>query len=113
MDKVVEFGLDYYVEVIFEISMDVMKELFVENTLRGIVDVWINVVFDIGLFKEGCDDVMKLRSVDDIFIVLEDNIVILSILKVSKFFFVFERIITSWEKTFGVVNDVVEMVFKV
>ena len=113
LDKVVELGLDHYAEAISEISTDATKELSVENTLRGIADVWTNVVLDTGPFKEGRDDVMKLRSADDIFTALEDNTVTLSTLKASKFFSVFERTITSWEKTLGVVNDVVEMVLKV
>ncbi|CEG01942.1 Dynein heavy chain [Ostreococcus tauri] len=113
LDKVVELGLDHHAEAISEISTDATKELSVENTLRGIANEWTNIALDTGPFKEGRDDVMKLRSAEDIFNALEDHTVTLSTLKASKFFSVFEHTITSWEKTLGMVNDVVEMVLKV
>lgn len=113
LDKVVELGLDQYAEVISEISTDATKELAIESTLRGIADAWTSITLDTGPFKEGRDDIVKLRSAEDIFTTLEDHTVTLSTLKASKFFSVFEQTITSWEKTLSLVNDVVEMVLKV
>ena len=113
LDKVVALGLDQYAEIISEISTDATKELAVESTLRGIADAWTSITLDTGPFKEGRDDIIKLRSAEDIFTTLEDHTVTLSTLKASKFFSVFEEMITSWEKTLTLVNDVVEMVLKV
>jgi len=113
LDKVVELGLDNYAESISEISNDATKELSVENTLRNIASAWVDIALDTGPFKEGRDDVMKLRSAEEIFTSLEDHTVTLSTLKASKFFAVFERTITSWEKALALVNEVIEMVLKV
>ena len=113
LDKVVELGLDHYAESISEISNDATKELSVENTLRKIAHTWVDLFLDTGPFKDGREDIIKLRSAEEIFTCLEDQTVTLSTLKASKFFAVFEHTIVSWEKALGLVNDVIEMVLKV
>ena len=55
----------------------------------------------------------KLRSTEDIFAALEDNTVMLSTMKASKFFVVFEKDITHWEQTLSAVTEVIEMVQQV
>ena len=111
--RVVELGLDQCAETISEISDDATKELAVDKTLESISDSWKHISLDTGPYKEERNDVMKLRSADEIFSILEDHTVTLSTLKASKFFSVFEDVITCWERALRMVNDVIEMVLKV
>jgi len=113
LDKVVELGLDNYAENISEISNDATKELSVENTLRNIANSWVDLTLDTGPFKDGREDIIKLRSAEEIFTCLEDQTVTLSTLKASKFFAVFEHTIIVWEKALTSVNDVIEVILKV
>ena len=56
---------------------------------------------------------MKLRSTEDVFAALEDNVVTLSTMKASKFFLVFERLITHWEQSLSLVSEMIESIQKV
>ena len=98
LDRVVQLGLDQHAQFISETSTDATKELAVENTLADIANAWTTINLDTGRFREGRDDVYKLKSADEIFTQLEDNTVTLSALKASKFYLVFERTIVSWRK---------------
>lgn len=55
----------------------------------------------------------KLRSAEDAFAALEDNTVMLSTMKASKFFTVFEKDITKWEQTLSLVSEMIEMIQQV
>ena len=55
----------------------------------------------------------KLRSTEDAFAALEDNTVMLSTMKASKFFTVFEQDITKWEQTLSLVSEMIEMIQQV
>ena len=113
LDRVVQLGLDQHAQFISETSTDATKELAVENTLADIANAWTTINLDMGQFREGRDDVYKLKSAEEIFTQLEDNTVTLSALKASKFYLVFERTIVSWEKTLSLVDDTIELVLKV
>lgn len=55
----------------------------------------------------------KLRSTEEVFAALEDNTVTLSTMKASRFFAVFEKDITHWEKTLALVSETIELVLTV
>ena len=55
----------------------------------------------------------KLRSTEEVFAALEDNMVTLSTMKASRFFAVFEKDITHWEKTLSLVSETIELVLTV
>ena len=55
----------------------------------------------------------KLRSTEEVFAALEDNMVTLSTMKASRFFAVFEKDITLWEKTLSLVSETIELVLTV
>ena len=112
LGKVTELGLHHHGEYIAEMSTSATKELAIENSLAAIEAVWQDLDLDMVPFKEG-RDVFKLRSTDDVFAALEDNIVTLSTMKASKFFMVFEATITSWEQKLSLVSEMVEIIQKV
>ena len=55
----------------------------------------------------------KLRSTDDIFAALEENTVMLSTMKASKFFIVFEKDIMHWERTLSHISETIEIILQV
>ena len=112
LGKVTELGLHLHGEYIAEMSTNATKELAIENSLASIEAVWQELELDMVPFKEG-RDVYKLRSTEDVFAALEDNIVTLSTMKASKFFMVFETTITSWEQKLSLVSEMIEIIQKV
>ena len=112
LGKVTELGLHLHDEFIAEMSTNATKELAIENSLLYIKETWGGLSLDMTRAKEG-RDVFKLRSTEDLFAALEDNIVTLSTMKASKFFVVFESTITSWEQKLMLVSEMVDLVLKV
>lgn len=58
-------------------------------------------------------DTFKLRSTEDLFAALEDNIVTLSTMKASKYYVVFEKQINYWEQSLSLVSEMVEIMLQV
>ena len=112
LGKVTEIGLHNHDEFIGEMSTNATKELAMEKTLEGIEETWRALDMDMVPFREG-KEIYKLRSTEDVFAALEDNIVTLSTMKASKYFVVFETPINAWEQKLGLVSEVVEIVQKV
>ncbi|GFH10192.1 uncharacterized protein HaLaN_05461 [Haematococcus lacustris] len=55
----------------------------------------------------------KLRSTEEVFAALEEHSVLLSTMKASKFFVVFEKDISYWEKTLSHISETVEIILQV
>lgn len=84
----------------------------IESALEKIAATWDVLCLDMVVLREG-QDIMKLRSADDVFAALEDNVVTLSTMKASKFFMVFEAQITKWEQCLSLVSEMIEAIIKV
>ena len=97
------------VEFIAELSVNATKELAIENNLKAIVTTWGGLTLDRVEYKQ----TYKLRSTEDIFAALEENIVTLSTMKASKYFVVFEKDITYWEKTLSHISEMIEIILQV
>lgn len=101
-----------HAEYIGELSTNATKEFAIESALEKIAATWEVLMLDMVPFKEG-QDVMKLRSAEDVFAALEDNVVTLSTMKASKFFMVFEQQINRWEQSLSLVSEMIESIIKV
>lgn len=110
--RVTALRLDQFSEKISELSNNASKELGIEQSLENIRKTWDELELDIVPYRED-KEVFKLRSTEDIFTALEDNIVQLSQMKASRFFVTFEQSITQWEQSLSLVSEVLEMVLKV
>ena len=84
-------------------------EASTDRTVQGITTTWASLVLDMAEYKA----TYKLRSTEEVFAALEDNMVTLSTMKASRFFAVFEKDITHWEKTLSLVSETVELVLTV
>lgn len=77
--------------------------------MQGIATTWAGLGLDMAEYKA----TYKLRSTEEVFAALEDNMVTLSTMKASRFFAVFEKDITHWEKTLSLVSETIELVLTV
>lgn len=77
--------------------------------VQGIATTWASLGLDMAEYKA----TFKLRSTEEVFAALEDNMVTLSTMKASRFFAVFEKDITLWEKTLSLVSETIELVLTV
>lgn len=109
LDSVVQLGLATHAEFITEMSTNATKELAIENSLQAIAEVWETLELDMVEYKA----TYKLRSTEDVYAALEDNVVTLSTMKASKFFVVFEKPITHWEQQLSLVSEMVEIILQV
>lgn len=112
LEKVLEYGLDQYAEIISNMSGAASKELSIEQGLSSIKDSWNVLELDIVGYKED-RGYFKLRSTDPIFELLEDNQVTLSSMKASKFSVAFEQQIDYWERTLSHIIESIELVLQV
>ena len=113
LGRVSELHLENFVDKIGELSSNATKELQIEISLQKIDEKWAANDLDIVPFKEGAAGMYKLRSTEDIFNDLEENIVMLSTMKSSRFFLVFETDILKWEQGLSLVSEMVEIVLQV
>ena len=112
LEKVTELRLDQHAEFIGEMSGNATKELAIEVQLEAIAEVWKVLELDMVPYKDS-KDVFKMRSTEDIFAALEDNIVTLSTMKASKYYMVFEKQINYWEQSLSLVSEMIEIMLQV
>ena len=110
LSKVVDLGLPNYGELVSSLSNSASKELMVERAVIGLQNTWSSMELDIMKYK---NDYLKLRSADDIFAALEDNVVTLSTMKASKFAVSFLPELEKWEATLSLVSETIEAVLSV
>ena len=104
--SIVRLGLHLHSEFIAELSTNASKELAIEGGINKIAEAWRELPLDLGPYKA----TFRLKSTEEVFQALEDNVVSLSTMKGSKYFTVFEKPITHWEKTLGRISETVEKV---
>jgi len=108
--KVVDLGLPNFGELVGSLSNAASKELMVERAVTGLEATWSAMDMDIQKYKT---DYLKLRSADDVFASLEDNVVTLSTMKASKFALSFLPELEKWEQTLALVSETIECILNV
>eukprot|EP00899_Mesostigma_viride_P014884 jgi/Mesvir1/23397/Mv21091-RA.2 len=110
--KVTELHLENFADQIGELSVNASKELAIEQALASVKETWQTMELDMGIYNEA-KGIYKLRSTEEVFATLEENIVTLSTVKASRFFVVFEKETTTWEQQLSLVSETIEMVLAV
>uniref|UniRef100_A0A671XQT1 Dynein axonemal heavy chain 2 n=1 Tax=Sparus aurata TaxID=8175 RepID=A0A671XQT1_SPAAU len=108
LEKIIFLGLDKYAEKICEISGAASNELSIEKGLETMTTTWAETFLDIAPYE--VKGHYWLRSTEEVFQALEDNQVILSTMKVSRFVKAFEREVDCWERQLSQVREVIEMI---
>ena len=112
LEAMMDLGLEQFAEAISNISTSASKELSIEQGIKSIEASWANVELDVISYKKG-SGYYKLRSVDIIFELLEENQVNLSSMKSSKYYVAFENEINHWENTLAKMIEVIETLLQV
>ncbi|XP_068615161.1 dynein axonemal heavy chain 2-like [Brachionichthys hirsutus] len=108
LEKMMDLGLDTYADKVCEISEAASKEVAIEQGLSGIIKTWNETVLDIAPYKD--EGHYSLRGTEEVFQALEDNQVMLSTMKASRFVKAFEQEVDCWERKLSLVLEVVEMI---
>jgi len=107
LNLILELGLEHYADTISTLSGGAAKELAIEEALVKIEKLWGELTLDLAPYKE----YIKLRSVDDVYAALEDNAVLLSTMKASRF--AIHEKWEKWEKALSHVSETIEMMMNV
>ncbi|KAG7496340.1 dynein heavy chain 2, axonemal [Solea senegalensis] len=111
LEKIISLGFDKYAEKISEITGAASRELSIEQGLESITKTWKETALDIEPYKDKGH--YRLRGTDEVFQALEDNQVILSTMKASRFVKAFEQEVDCWERRLSQVLEVTEMILTV
>ena len=90
--------------------VSVMQELNIERSLQKIRELWENTTLNIDAYRT---EYFRILSTEDIFTQLEDNIVTLGNMKVSRFVEAFASEVNMWEVTLSLIADTVETLLMV
>ncbi|XP_055012614.1 dynein axonemal heavy chain 2 [Boleophthalmus pectinirostris] len=110
LEKIISLHFDKFDDKICEISGAATKELSIEQGLEAISKTWEETFLDITPYKEGY---YRLRGTDEVFQALEDNQVILSTMKASRFVKAFEKEVDLWERRLTHIVEVTDMILTV
>lgn len=100
-----------YAEDINEISNAATMELQIENGLKIIIDTWEAMKIEMIPYKDR--GIYRVKSVDECFQALEENIMQLSIMKSTRFVEPFAKEVDFWERTLSYIMETIEMLLQV
>ncbi|CAB0007849.1 unnamed protein product [Nesidiocoris tenuis] len=106
LEKIIKLGLIDFAEHIADISNSATMEVGIENQLKMIRITWQDA--DLNMEPHKDKGVYRLKAMDELFAQLEEHQNILSAMKGSRFAQPFIAEVDHWEKTLGLVLDVLE-----
>jgi len=111
LKKVLQLGLEPYMEQFEQVSAGASKEFSLEKALKKMQDDWEPVMFNTSKYKE--TGLTILSSVDDIQTILDDHIVKTQTMKGSPFIKPFEEEIKAWEARLLLIQAIIDVWLKV
>jgi len=110
LEAIIGQNLHNHADFISDLANRAQQEMNIQEAINEIIKTWEVLELDVGVHKT---NYLKLRSTDDIFKALEDNIVGLSSMKSQFFAAPFLHEIAIWEKTLSQINETVELLLEV
>ncbi|XP_017772772.1 PREDICTED: dynein heavy chain 2, axonemal [Nicrophorus vespilloides] len=98
-----------YAEQINEISNAATMELLIEKGIKAIADTWKLVTIEMAPYK----GFFRIKSVDDCFQMLEDNMMQLSTMKSTRFVEPFAKEVDMWERRLSYIMETLETALNV
>ncbi|XP_050296141.1 dynein axonemal heavy chain 2 isoform X2 [Anthonomus grandis grandis] len=111
LEAIYAMEMHKFAEEIGDISNAATMELQIEKGLRVIVDTWSTMQIEIISYKDR--GVYRIKSVDDCFQALEDNIMQLSTMKSTRFVEPFAKVVDFWERTLSYIMETLEIALQV
>mmetsp|Transcript_14483 Transcript_14483/g.50911 ORF Transcript_14483/g.50911 Transcript_14483/m.50911 type:complete len:4419 (-) Transcript_14483:356-13612(-) len=107
LQQVVDLQLVNHADLITRLADDAKKEAKIEGGLRDIEKVWATMTIDVKEYKGGA---YTLKSTEELYQSLEENILALSSFKSSQFYLPFATKVEYWEKTLANISEVLEAI---
>lgn len=104
LEAIYAMEMHKYAEDIGEISNAATMELQIEKGLASITETWKVMKIEVTQYK----DLYKIKSVDDCFKALEDNIMQLGTMKSTRFVEPFVKDVDYWERTLSYIMETLE-----
>lgn len=111
LEAIYAMELHKFAEDINEISNAASMELQIENGIKATGDTWAVIKIEVVPYKER--SIYRIKSVDDCFQALEDNMLQLSIMKSTRFVEPFAKEVDLWERTLSYIMESLEMALQV
>ncbi|CAK9054035.1 Dynein axonemal heavy chain 2 (Axonemal beta dynein heavy chain 2) (Ciliary dynein heavy chain 2) [Durusdinium trenchii] len=107
LQRVMDLGLQKHADLIARLCDDAKKEAKIENGLEDIARIWSTMTIDVVEHK---GDAFKVRSTEELYQALDENIQALSSYKSSPFYLPFAPKVEYWEKTLAHISEVTESI---
>lgn len=111
LEVIINMHMQDFAEDIAEISNAATMELNIEKGLIAIEELWKTIIIETIAYKDR--GVYKIKSVDDCFQALEENMMQLSTMKSTKFVEPFAQQVDYWERTLSYVMETLELALMV
>ncbi|KAJ8964945.1 hypothetical protein NQ314_004500 [Rhamnusium bicolor] len=111
LEAIYAMELHKFADEINEISNAATMELQIEKGLKAIMDTWAIMKIEIIPYKE--KGIYRIKSVEDCFQALEDNIMQLSTMKSTRFVEPFAKEVDYWERALSYIMESLEVALMV
>ncbi|XP_029708760.2 dynein axonemal heavy chain 7 [Aedes albopictus] len=111
LEKVIDYGLDDYIQRFETISESATKENNLEKAMIKMVNEWSDMAFLVLPYRD--TGTYILSAIDDIQVLLDDHIIKTQTMKSSLYIKPFEADILAWEKKLMLLQDILDDWLKV
>jgi dynein heavy chain len=107
LNRVFELELQNHEDKVMEIIVEAREEAKNEENLQKIEHAWRTTLFEIDIYYKGSEmKGYKMKSPDEVTLLLEENILILQSLNSSKYVRSIKSRVQEWERNLNIISDV-------
>ncbi|CAG9863347.1 unnamed protein product [Phyllotreta striolata] len=111
LERIIEYGLNEYIEKFEAISEAATKENNLEKSLKKMFEEWEDIIFTVMVYKDTGTYVVS--AVDDIQVMLDDHIIKTQTMKNSPYIKPFEKETLAWEAKLQLLQEILDEWLKV